>query len=520
MTFNPWFWRVLAAMMRAMSNVASQIIADDQTTALAKENVQLKATVVHLETLVDKLKHQLAQLNRRQFGVSAEGLLQLGLWPTSALPENAPPMPSTSIPAHERQKPTRKSLPADLPRKVIEIDLPDDKKPCPGCQGARHVIGEEVSEKLDIIPAQMTVLEYRRKKYACRCCEGNLATAPMPAQIIEQGMATAGLLAHVAVAKFCDHQPLARQEKFFDRHDIKLPRSTLTDWMLSIGFSVSPLVDRIVELLKMNDYLGNDDTPLPWQNGRKGKTTTARLWVWRGFVDDKPLFVYQFTTDRSGEHPADFLKGWQGFLQVDAYSAYDRLFGDGKIIEVGCMAHARRRFFEIAKTAKKPGFAHEIVEQFGELYAIEREAKAAKLAPTERKALRHERAPPILEKLKSKLEAHLPQLPPKGPLAKAIGYMLRHWIALNRYLDDGRLEIDNNGVERAIRPVALGRVNWLFIASERGGHATAALYSLIQSAKANGLNPYAYLRDVLTRLPTTKAKDIDSLLPHLWKPTE
>jgi len=507
--------------MRVMSNVASQIAIDEPTTLLAKENAQLKATVLHLETLIDKLKHQLAQLNRRQFGVSAEGLSQLGLWPTGVLPENISlPPATTSIAAHERQKPIRQSLPAELPRKVIEIDLPDDEKPCPECLGARHVIGEEVAEKLDLVPAQMTVLEYRRKKYACRCCEGNLVTAPLPAQIIEQGMATPGLLAHVAVAKFCDHQPLARQEKFFARHDIRIARSTLTDWMLSIGFSVLPLVDRMGELLKTNDYLGNDDTPLPWQNGRPGKTTTARLWVWRGCVDDKPLFVYRFTADRSGEHPADFLKAWQGYLQVDAYSAYDRLFDDGKIIEVGCMAHARRRFFEIAKTAKKPGFAHAVVEQFAALYAIERDAKEAKLAPIERHALRQERAPPILAQLKSRLDAHLPQLPPKGPLAQAIGYTLKNWIALNRYLDDGRLEIDNNAVERAIRPVATGRHNWLFIASERGGHATAALYSLIESAKANNLNPYVYLRDVLTRLPSTKIKDIDSLLPHLWRPSE
>jgi transposase len=412
----------------------------------------------------------------------------------------------------------RKALPDNLPREVIEIDLAAEEKACPCCGGARHVIGEEVSEKLDIVPARMTVLEYRRKKYACRACEGEMATAPMPAQIIEQGMATPGLIAHIAIAKFCDHQPLARQEKFFARHDIRIPRSTQTDWMLSAGVAVSPLVERMGELLKTSDYLANDDTPLPWQNGRQGKTATARLWAWRGLVEDKPLLVYHFTADRSGEHPADFLKDWRGYLQVDAYSAYDRLFADGKIIEVGCMAHARRRYFEIAKAAKTPGFAHEIVERIGALYAIEREAKEMKLAAAERKALRQERAPPILAAIKTRLDEHLSKLPPKGTLAKAIAYTLNHWAALTRYLDDGRLEIDNNATERAMRPVALGRHNWLFIASERGGHATAALYSLIESAKANGLNPYVYLRDVLTRLPTTKAKDIDLLLPHRWKP--
>src|SRR5437870_1831949 len=244
----------------------------------------------------------------------------------------------------------------------------------------------------------------------------------MPAQVIEQGLATPGLLAHVAVQKFCDHMPLARQEKFFARHGIELPRSTLTDWKLSIGQATTPLVERMGEWLKRGEILASDDTPWPWQNGRAGKTTHARLWVWRGRVE-------------------------------------------------------------------------------------------------ERKQLRQERAPPLLAALKTRLEAHLPKLPPKGPLAEAIGYTLNHWTALNRYLDEGRLEIDNNAIERSIRPVAQGRANWLFVASERGGHAAAALYSLIESAKANGLNPYAYLRDVLTRLPLTKAKDIDSLLPHLWQLT-
>ena len=488
---------------------------------LAQENTHLKVTIVHLETLVEKLQFQLAQFTRRQFGVSAEGLAQLGLWSPDETPAaEAACIPTTQVPAHERGKPVRRLLPEDLPRSVIEIDLAPEQKPCPCCGGARHVIGEDVSEKLDIEPARMSVLQYRRKKYACRACEGEVQSAPMPAQVIEQGMASPGLLAHVAVAKFCDHMPLARQERFFVRHGIELARSTLTDWMLALGQAVTPMVERMGELLKSCDILANDDTTLPWQNGRAGKTTTARLWVWRGVLDGgKPLLFYQFTADRSGVHPAEFLKGWKGYLQADAYSAYDRLFVDGSIVEVGCMAHARRRYFEIAKNAKTPGFAYDILEHIRGLYAIEREAKERQLSPEERKALRQERAPPILTTIKERIEEHLPKVLPKGPLAEAIGYTLNHWTALNRYLDDGRLEIDNNALERAIRPVASGRHNWLFVASERGGQATAALYSLIESAKANGLNPYAYLRDVFTRLPVTKAKDIDLLLPHLWRPS-
>jgi transposase len=496
------------------------VVESSDVARLAQENSALKTTVLHLETLVEKLQFQLAQLTRRQFGVSTEGLAQLGLWLLAETPASeAPPIATTPVPAHERAKPVRRPLPDDLPREVIELDLAAEQQTCPCCGGARHVIGEEVSEKLDVEPARMTVLQYRRKKYACRACAGEVQSAALPPQVIEQGLATPGLLAHVAVQKFCDHLPLARQEKIFGRHGIELPRSTLTDWMLAIGQAATPLVDRMGEWLKRGDILASDDTPLPWQNGRAGKTTTARLWVWRGLIDDKkPLLVYHFTADRSGEHAAAFLDGWHGYLQADAYAGYDRNFVDGRIIEVGCLAHARRRYFEIAKNAQTPGFAHDIVQRIGELYTIEREAKERQLPAHARYQLRHERAPPLLAALKERLEAHLPKVPPKGPLAEAIGYTLNHWVALNRYLDDGRLEIDNNAIERSIRPVAQGRANWLFVASERGGHAAAALYSLIESAKANGHNPYVYLRDVLTRLPATKAKDIDALLPHVWQP--
>lgn len=499
----------------------SSVVADAlDPSILRRENAQLKATNLHLQALVEKLQYQIAQLSRRQFGVSAEGLAQLGLFGAGDLADVGAPasMPSTQVPAHERAKPIRRPLPDDLPRAVVTLDLAEDQKACPCCGKARHVIGEEVSEKLDIEPAKMTVLQYRRKKYACRACAGEVQTAAMPAQMIDQGMATPGLLAHVAVTKFADHTPLARQEKIFARQGILLPRSTQTDWMLALGFGLLPLAERMGEILKTLDYLGNDDTTLPYQNGRPGKTTTARLWVWRGEVGDKVLLLYQFTEDRSGRHPAEFLSGWRGYLQADAYCGYDGVFVEGNIIEVGCLAHARRRFFEVAKASKTPGFAHEIIERIRALYAIEREAKEQGFSPPQVKALRQERAPPILSNLKARLEEHWPKILPKGPLAEAIGYALRHWTALTRYLDDGRLHIDNNLVEGAIRPVAQGRNNYLFVASERGGHAAAVLYSLIQSAAINGLNPYTYLRDVITRLPTTKAKDIDCLLPHLWKP--
>ena len=408
--------------------MSSVVVESSRVARLAQENSTLKATVLHLETLVEKLQFQLAQLTRRQFGVSAEGFAQLGLWcPDETPASTTPPSATTVVPAHARAKPVRRPLPDDLPRQVIELDLAAAQQACPCCGGARHVIGEDVSEKLDVEPARMMVLQYRRKKYACRACAGEVQSAPLPAQVIEQGLATPGLLAHVAVQKFCDHLPLARQEKIFGRQGIELPRSTLTDWMLALGQAVTPLVERMSEWLKTTDLLASDDTPLPWQNGRAGKTTTARLWVWRGLIDDhKPLLVYHFTADRSGAHAAAFLAGWHGYLQADAYSGYDRNFVDGRIIEVGCMAHARRRYFEIAKSAKTPGLAHDIVQRIGELYAIEREAKERQLPALARYQLRHERAPPLLAALKDQIETYLPKVPPKGPLAEAIGYTLNH----------------------------------------------------------------------------------------------
>ena len=512
-----------------MTSVASAAPANEQEVAqlaqenlsLAREITSLKSALINAEQLIGKLKFEIAQLTRRQFGSSGEGLAQLLLWQPGAEPENAPPalVGTILVPTHERAKPIRRPLPDELPRVVIEIDLPEEQKHCPCCGGQRHVIGEEVSEKLDIEPARMTVQQYRRKIYGCRPCDGQVETASMPPQIIEQGMATAGLLAHVAVAKFCDHLPLARQERIFARHGIEIPRSTLTDWMLATGQALDAPVQRLGELIKSKDIIGSDDTTMPWQNERKGKTTTARLWAWRAEVEPgRALVLYQFTPDRSGKHPRQFLRGWKGYLQADAYSGYDEVFDSGEIIEVGCFAHCRRKFFEVAKAARTRGFAHEMVERIGELYRVEREAKDQHLDAVGRKLLRQEKAKPVLDEILKRLEEHLPKILPKSPLGQAIGYALNQWEALNRYLEDGRLQIDNNALEQIMRPVALGRKNFLFVASERGGQAVANFYSLIESAKACGLNPYVYLRSLLTRLPSTKMRDIDTLLPHCWQP--
>jgi transposase len=500
----------------------------EENRRLQQENGELRRDLHNLSLLVDKLKVQLAQLNRRQFGSSSEALAQIKLFDAAAAPEPAPgegPPPATDrVEAHDRQRAKRRPLPDHLPRTApVVIDLPEAQRPCPCCGGERHVIGAVVSEKVDYVPGKVQVVPTHRIKRACRACEGEVASAAMPPQIIDQGLATAGTLAHVAVSKFEDHVPLARQEKIFARHAIAIPRSTLTDWMLALGVAVAPLVDRIGFWMKRRcDLINSDDTVVNLHDGvRSGKCTTARLWAWRGeLAPGQVLILFAFALDRSSEHPEAFLADWDGgrYLQTDAYSGYNSVIRDGPLLPVGCFAHLRRRFFDIAKEAKTRGFAHEVLERVGELYRVESEAQAQDLEPDRIRALRLLKAVPVLNRLRERLLEHRPLVPPKSALGKAIGYGVNHWDALCRYVEDGRLRPDNNLLEQQIRPIAVGRHNWLHVASERGGKTTAALYTLIASAKGCGLDPYAYLRDVFTRLPTTRMADIDSLMPHLWAP--
>lgn len=427
----------------------------------------------------------------------------------------APPVPeplTREIPVTPQQKPVRTKLPAHLPREIEIIDLPDESKPCPCCGGERHVIGEAVSEKLDYVPATLKVLETRRPKYACRPCQGEVAVAPLPPSPIEQGMAAPGLLAHVLVSKFADHLPLHRQEAGFRRQGIELPRSTLCDWVMGAAQCLRPLYDHLVGQVRAGDVLHSDDTPVPLQE--KGGTVKARAWGWVNPVSR--LAAYEFTVSRAGIHPQSFLSGWEGFLIADAYAGYDRLFANPNLKEVGCWAHARRKFFEVAKTGRSPGLAHEAVGRIAAFYHLDNAWK--ELPPDERRRRREEEIKPLLDDFHAWMAAHLPGLLPQSPLAKAMGYASNHWGALTRFLEDGRLPLDNNAAERALRPIALGRKNWFFAGSVRGGEAAAIVLSFIESARMHALNPYAYLRDVLTRLPSAKSNNLDSLMPHSWQP--
>jgi transposase len=485
----------------------------------------LKARVAQQDQLIDALRFEIAQLKRLLFGRRSEQLAapidthQLSLW--NETPEDAPavsPVTFKTVTASPAKgHPKRMPLPAHLPREIVVLPLSPAQRACPACGSDRPVIGYDTAERLDYVPATLKVIETRREKCACTCCQGQLTTAPAPPQVIEQGIPLPGLLAYLLTAKYLYHLPLYRIEQLFAAQGFPVARTTLCDWVMQCGQALMPVAERMMELLKEQAVIFSDDTTVALQNS--GKTRNTRFWVYAGH--SPPLIVYHHTETRAGQHPKAQLQGWSGYLQVDAYAGYDQVFADGRILEVACWAHARRKFFDIADQAGKDTriSAHVALDFIGQLYAIEREAKDRALAAEERRDLRQQQALPILATFKDWLEEQLRELAPKTPTAKAIAYVLNNWEALRRYTEDGRLEIDNNRSERAIRPLAIGRKNWLFLGSPRGGQVAATVFSLIQTCKELGINPEAYLKEVLTRLPTTKQKDIDTLLPHRWSST-
>ncbi|BBA33847.1 uncharacterized protein sS8_1893 [Methylocaldum marinum] len=493
--------------------------------ALAEENRTLKATLAQREARIERLEFDLAQLKKLLFGARSERLAtlpdidQLPLW--DEVPEDAPvaspvAFKTVVVQSPAKNQPKRTALPAHLPREIVVLPLSAQDRQCPACGEERPVIGYESSERLDYVPAQLKVVETRREKCACAKCQGQLTTVPAPPQIIEQGIPLPGLLAHLLMAKYGYHLPLYRIEQIFAHQGVPIARTTLCDWVIQSGWQLQPLVERMLALLKQQPVIFSDDTTVAVQD--RGKTRETRFWVYAGH--SPPIVVYDHTETRAGKHPKAKLEGYSGYLQADAYAGYDQIFAAGKVLEVACWAHARRKFFEIARQTEngKRISAHEALEYIGRLYAIEREAKEQQLDAEGTRKLRQEQARPILAEFKSWLEDRLRQLAPKTPTAQAIGYALKNWPALERYTEDGRLEIDNNRSERAIRPLTIGRKNWLFLGSPKGGQVAATVFSLIQTCKELDLNPEAYLKDVLTRLPTTKQREIDSLLPHNWKP--
>lgn len=468
-------------------------------------------------------------LLRRLFGTRSERIDpdQLVLF---HLEENVPPAPpepenletDEAMPRPRRKGHGRRRLPDNLPRERVEHDVAPEEKVCPECGTQKKRFGEDVSEQLDYIPASFYVIEHVRPKYACPCCQEYVSQAARPAQPIEKGTAGPGLIAHVITSKYCDHLPLHRQERIFKRHRIDLSRKTLCGWTLQSAGVLAPVYLAAMDEVLKSRVIHTDDTPVQVQDpGKKRTTRKAYLWPYLG-DDDHPYTVFDYTPTRNKEGPEAFLKNFTGtpgeprYLQCDAYPGYNGLFAPQRhLLEVACWAHARRKFHDAR--VSDPVHAHQALLKIGALYKLEREAREEDLRGEALLALRHGQARPLLEELHAWLVQTRQAVLPKSPVGQAADYALNHWAALCRYTDDPFLAIDNNAAERAVRAIALGRKNWLFLGSDRGGHAAAVHFSLIASAQRHGLDPLAYLRDLLTYLPTWPNSRIHELLPDQWK---
>jgi transposase len=419
--------------------------------------------------------------------------------------------PSTPTDSKRRSRPARKPLPEDLPREVV-THLPAHTC-CPDCGGALRQFGEDVSEQLERIPASFKVIRHVRPKFACAGCE-SVVEAPAPARPIDRGLPGPGLLAHVLVSKYGDHLPLYRQSQIYAREGVDLDRSTLAGWVGAASELLTPLVDEIKKHVLAAAKIHADDTPVPVLAPGNGKTKTGRLWTY--VRDDRPAGYstapavwFAYSEDRKGEHPRRHLKDFKGALQVDAYAGFHHLYGDGAIYEVACWAHTRRKFHDIHVVHRSPTTT-EALARIGALYGIEEQIRGK---PAElRCSVRQTRARLLLDELRLWMEKTLRSLSTKSETAGAIRYALSHWRALTRYVDDGSLEIDNNAAERALRAVAIGRKNYLFMGADSGGQRAAALYSLIGTAKLNGLDPAFYLRTVLASIAQHPINRIEELL--------
>jgi len=487
---------------------------------------ELKALIVSQHELIvcrdseiEQLKLLIAKLRRMQFGRSSEKLdrqieqLELRL---EALQlndaEKVAALPEAIKSAEPVTRPVRRPLPAHLPREIRTY--PPKQTACPDCGGELKHLGEDVSEMLEIEPIRFKVIRQVRPKLACACCD-RIVQAEAPSRPIARGVAGPGLLAHVLVSKYGDHLPLYRQSEIYAREGVELDRSTLADWVSGTSQLFEPLVEALRRHVMAAQKLHADDTPVPVLAPGNGKTKTGRLWTYvrddRPAGDQTPPAVwFAYTPDRKGEHPQAHLSKFKGTLQADAYAGFEQIYEGGRIQEAACWAHVRRKFYDIQVAHKSP-VAAETLERIGALYAVESDINGR--LPEERREIRNTRSRPLLESLKQWLEETLVKLSKKSDTAMAVRYALGRWEALMRYCDDGHLEIDNNAAERSLRAVALGRKNYLFAGSDRGGESAAAIYSLIGTAKLNGIDPESYLRNVLSRIAEHPINRIEELLP-------
>ena len=476
------------------------------------------------------LREQLNLALAKRYGRSSEklpGPAQLGLFneaeaaaAASGAEEEPVPESGIAVTAHQRQRGKRQPLPDYLPRARIEHDLPEDEKTCPcGCTLTR--IAEEISEQLDVIPAQVRVLQHVRIKYACKACEETIRTAGLPPQPLPKSNASPGLLAHIAVAKYQDALPLARQEQILQRAGIDIPRATTVRWMIQLGEAIAPLIERLRRELLAYDIVQMDETRIQVlkEDGRD-PSSQSYMWVQRGGPPQRPVILFHYHPSRGQDPAAELLAGYRGYLQSDGFEVYGAIAAKSPAIRlIGCFAHARRKFDEAHKgqgKQRKAGKAKQALDWIARLYAIEKALKD--LNPEARHTQRQIKARPILDEIHAWLERSLPEVPPSTLTGKALTYLHNQWPRLIGYLEDGRLQIDNNSCERAIRPFVIGRRNWLFSDTPAGANASANLYSIIETAKANGHEPYRYLRHLFTTLPAPNChEDIDALLPTRLK---
>lgn len=467
----------------------------------------------------EQLRFKLDLLTRKLFGRKSEKLdpNQLSLIDLEALgvpktesPE-IPELPAEE-PAAPRRQPKRRRPSKELPRRRVEHTLSEAERLCPCCNIPMQPFREELHEQLDYRPAVLEVIEHVRYVYACtRGCDEAVETAAKPPQLIEKGLPGPGLLAHVVTCKYGDHLPLNRLEGIFRRLGASIARSTLCDWVRACAEAASPVVDALKTQALSSHVLATDDTSVCVLDAQQG-SKKGRLWVYVG-DEQHPVTVYDYTPTRAGEGPQTFLEGYSGFLQADAYSAYDALYQTGRITELGCWMHCRRYFYEASQ--KDSGLPFEALAMIRELYKVERECE--KLAPDRRFERRRERSLKILDAFDQWIDSKAPAILPKSPLGKAFTYYINQRAALRRYCDDGRFPIDNGRSERALRPIAVGRNNWLFAGSDAGGQRAAILYSLIATCRRHKIDPFRYLTDLFRQLPEHPRNQVHELTPLAWK---
>lgn len=504
---------------------------EQKNNNLEQEKYLLEQKKNTLEQEKENLEHKVAELNAKlqqllhqRYGKKSEKFSEQELPVIDeavVTPEETAIIEATeqeiAVSGYTRSKPKRKPIPKEFARETIIYDLPQEQQIC-NCGCKLHCIGEDTHEQLDYIPAKIKVLLHIRKKYGCRNCEIGVTMAPQPKDFLPKSLAAPGLLAHVILSKYEDHMPLYRQEKIWQRLGIELARATLCNWSLLTAEKLQILIELQQEELVNLNYIRADETPVQVMEENKIRASKrAYMWVFASGRNNKPIIIYKFAMTRAGSVAEEFFNNFSGFLQTDGFSGYNNLITKNAIIHVGCMAHARRKFAAIVQVTKKTGAAHYAVAIIAKLYHIESKIKEKNLEDDAIKEYRQQYAKPILLEFKIWLEQKQQQVPPQSPLGKAIFYFVAHWEQLVIYLEYAFLDIDNNFIEQKIKPFAVGRKNWLFMGNERGGEAAAVFFSLIESAKANGLNTYAYFRYIMTRLPLIDSKDksaLLSLLPH------